>query len=208
MQNIAQAISFIMKGGVMMYPLLLLSVVSMSLIIERLIFFGNIKDPGIGLLHKIKQLVDAGKTEDMRTLLSTQKTPVADVLTVGVDHIDADMSDMDIAMEHYALSIIPKLESKLWVLDTIITMAPLLGLLGTIIGMINAFQIFSNKGLNQPTAISGGVGEALIATATGLIVAVLTLLFYNYFNTRVRRITKDMEFAANEFIKFVKQGRK
>ncbi|MCL5277397.1 MAG: MotA/TolQ/ExbB proton channel family protein [Deltaproteobacteria bacterium] len=192
----------------MMYPLLLISVISMSLIVERLIFFGRIKDLDVSLLHRIKNMITNRGMEDLKALLSVQKTPVADVLATGTDHIDADISDMDIAMEQHALSIVPKLESKLWVLDTIITMAPLLGLLGTIIGMINAFQIFSSKGLNQPTGISGGVGEALIATATGLIVAVFTLVFYNYFNTRVRRIMKDMEFAANEFIKIVKQERK
>ncbi|MCL4557051.1 MAG: MotA/TolQ/ExbB proton channel family protein [Deltaproteobacteria bacterium] len=208
MQNIYSAISFIMKGGIMMYPLLLISVISMSLIVERLIFFGRIKDLDVSLLHRIKNMITNRGMEDLKALLSVQKTPVADVLATGTDHIDADISDMDIAMEQHALSIVPKLESKLWVLDTIITMAPLLGLLGTIIGMINAFQIFSSKGLNQPTGISGGVGEALIATATGLIVAVFTLVFYNYFNTRVRRIMKDMEFAANEFIKIVKQERK
>lgn len=205
MQNIDNAVHFIMRGGFMMYPLLIVSVLSMSLIIERLIFFGKIKDPGISLLHTIKELVHTGKTDDLRALLSAQRSPVADVLTIGVDHINEDPGDMDSAMEQRAMSVMPQLESNLWLLDTIITMAPLLGLLGTIIGMINAFQIFSTRGLNQPTAISGGVGEALIATATGLIVAVFTLLFYNYFNTRIRRITKDMEFAANEFEKIVKQ---
>ncbi len=205
MQNIYSAVHFIMRGGFMMYPLLIVSVLSMSLIIERLIFFGKIKDPGIALLHTVQELVHAGKTDDLRALLSAQRSPIADVLTIGAEHIDADPVDLDSAMEQRAMSVMPQLESNLWVLDTIITMAPLLGLLGTIIGMINAFQIFSTRGLNQPTAISGGVGEALIATATGLIVAVFTLLFYNYFNTKIRRITKDMEFAANEFEKIVKQ---
>lgn len=205
MQNIANALSFIMKGGIMMYPLLLVSVISMTLIIERLIFFSKINNLDVSLLQKIKQLITNKKLEDLKALLSSQKTPVAEVLMTGVENINVDTNDMDIAMEQHAVSIIPKLESKLWILDTIITMAPLLGLLGTITGMIKAFQIFSNKGLNQPTAISGGVGEALIATATGLIIAVFTLLFYNYFNTKVRRLIKDMEFASNEFVRMVKE---
>jgi biopolymer transport protein ExbB len=205
MQNISNALSFIMKGGIMMYPLLLVSVIAMALIIERLMFFSKINNLDVSLLQKIKQLMANKKTDDVKALLTTQKTPVADVLMTGVDNINANANDMDIAMEQHAVSIIPKLESKLWLLDTIITMAPLLGLLGTITGMIKAFQIFSTKGLNQPTAISGGVGEALIATATGLIIAVFTLLFYNYFNTKVRRLIKDMEFASNEFVRMVKQ---
>ncbi len=205
MQNISNALQFIMKGGIMMYPLLFVSVVSMALIIERLMFFAKINNLDVSLLQKTKHLLTDNKREDLRAFLSSQKTPVADVLMTGVDTMDSNANDMDIAMEQHAVSIIPKLESKLWLLDTIITMAPLLGLLGTITGMIKAFQIFSTKGLNQPTAISGGVGEALIATATGLIVAVFTLLFYNYFNTKVRRLIKDMEFASNEFLRMVKQ---
>ncbi|MCL4478096.1 MAG: MotA/TolQ/ExbB proton channel family protein [Deltaproteobacteria bacterium] len=205
MQNISNALQFIMKGGIMMYPLLFVSVVSMALIIERLMFFAKINNLDVSLLQKTKHLLTDNKREDLRAFLSSQKTPVADVLMTGVDTMDANANDMDIAMEQHAVSIIPKLESKLWLLDTIITMAPLLGLLGTITGMIKAFQIFSTKGLNQPTAISGGVGEALIATATGLIIAVFTLLFYNYFNTKVRRLIKDMEFASNEFLRMVKQ---
>ncbi len=189
-----------------MYPLLLVSVVSLTLIIERLLFFGTIKNLDVSLLHRIQQLIAGKKIDDAMTLLKEQKTPVADVLMTGVGNIDAKTDDIDLAMEQHAVSIIPQLESRLWILDTIITMAPLLGLLGTITGMINAFQIFSTRGLNQPTAISGGVGEALIATATGLIVAVMTLLFYNYFNFRVRRLIKDMEFASNEFIRMVRQA--
>ena len=206
MQNISNALQFIMKGGIMMYPLLFVSVVSLALIIERLMFFGRINSLDVSLLHETKHLLTDNKREDLRVFLSSQKTPVADVLMTGVDNMDTSANDMDIAMEQHAVSIIPKLESKLWLLDTIITMAPLLGLLGTITGMIKAFQIFSTKGLNQPTAISGGVGEALIATATGLIIAVFTLLFYNYFNTKVRRLIKDMEFASNEFLRMVKQA--
>ncbi len=205
MQNISNALQFIMKGGIMMYPLLFVSVVSMALIIERLMFFAGINNLDISLLQETKHLITDKRMEDLKTFLLSQKTPVADVLMTGVNTMDANANDMDIAMEQHAVSIIPKLESKLWLLDTIITMAPLLGLLGTITGMIKAFQIFSTKGLNQPTAISGGVGEALIATATGLIIAVFTLLFYNYFNTKVRRLIKDMEFASNEFLRMVKK---
>ena len=206
MQNISNALQFIMKGGIMMYPLLFVSVVSMALIIERLMFFAKINNLDVALLQNTKHLLTDNKMEDLRAFLSSQQTPVAEVLMTGIDNIDTSANDMDLAMEQHAVSIIPKLESKLWLLDTIITMAPLLGLLGTITGMIKAFQIFSTNGLNQPTAISGGVGEALIATATGLIIAVFTLLFYNYFNTKVRRLIKDMEFASNEFLRMVKQA--
>ena len=89
-----------------------------------------------------------------------------------------------------------RLKCYLPLLDTVITLAPLLGLLGTITGMISAFGLVSASGLGQPHAITGGVAEALIATATGLAIAILTLIPYNYFRAKVEAITQLMEQRA------------
>ncbi len=88
------------------------------------------------------------------------------------------------------------LKSRLGVLDTIITLAPLLGLLGTVIGMISSFGIMSEAGLGQPHAVTGGVAEALIATATGLLIAILTLIPYNYFTSRAEKEMDDIEYFS------------
>ena len=105
-------------------------------------------------------------------------------------------------MEELALREAPELNRRLSVLDTIITMAPLLGLLGTITGMIGAFQnVFAagNSGA-APTAITGGIAEALICTATGLVIAIFTLPFFNYLSERVRVIIADMETRATQLL--------
>jgi biopolymer transport protein ExbB len=96
-------------------------------------------------------------------------------------------------MEAAAQAEVPILKKRLGILDTIVTLAPLLGLLGTVVGMISSFDIMSEAGMGQPHAVTGGVAEALIATATGLLIAILTLLSYNYFTTRAEREIEKME---------------
>jgi biopolymer transport protein ExbB len=96
-------------------------------------------------------------------------------------------------MEAAAQAQISLLKSRLGALDTIITLAPLLGLLGTVVGMIGSFDIMSEAGMGQPHAVTGGVAEALIATATGLLIAILTLIPYNYFTVRVEKEMDAME---------------
>lgn len=89
------------------------------------------------------------------------------------------------------------IKQRLTILDTIITLAPLLGLLGTVTGMIGSFGIMSQVGIGQPHAVTGGVAEALIATATGLLIAILTLVPYNYFSSRAEREIEEIEYYAS-----------
>jgi biopolymer transport protein ExbB len=100
-------------------------------------------------------------------------------------------------MEVAAQAEAPILKRRLVILDTIITLAPLLGLLGTITGMISSFGIMSDAGLGQSHAVTGGVAEALIATATGLLIAILALIPYNYFTTRAEKEMEDIEYFAS-----------
>jgi biopolymer transport protein ExbB len=97
------------------------------------------------------------------------------------------------ALEVAAQGEVPVLKKRLGILDTIVTLAPLLGLLGTVIGMIGSFDIMSVGGIGQPHAVTGGVAEALIATATGLLIAILTLVPYNYFSTLAEREMEEIE---------------
>jgi biopolymer transport protein ExbB len=99
-------------------------------------------------------------------------------------------------MEVAAQGEIPILRKRLTILDTVITLAPLLGLLGTVIGMIGSFNIMSASGIGQPHSVTGGIAEALIATATGLLIAILTLVPYNYFSNCAEREMEKIEYYA------------
>jgi biopolymer transport protein ExbB len=181
-------IDIIVKGGIVMIPLLACSLVSLALTIERLIFWGKIRSQKA--VQNMLALVEAGEFDKALKVGRDSPHPIARVMTAGLAHRNPAPAK---AMEAAAQAQIPVLKSRLGTLDTIITLAPLLGLLGTVVGMIGSFDIMSEGGMGQPHAITGGVAEALIATATGLLIAIVTLIPYNYFNSRVEKEVDAME---------------
>jgi biopolymer transport protein ExbB len=184
-------VAILVKGGLVMVPLLASSVLSLAVIIERWLFWRRCKQYDGG--ETVLSLVAAGRMAQAVAEARGSQHPVARVLLAGLEHQDL-MPGM--AMEATAQTEVYRLKRYLPLLDTIITLAPLLGLLGTITGMINAFGIVSEAGLGQPNAITGGVAEALIATAMGLLIAIMTLVPYNYFRVKADATTSLMEARA------------
>jgi len=187
-----QIVSIIIKGGVVMIPLLACSLISLALTIERIIFWTKLKSKMV--LHEILVLVETGEFEQALKLGKSSQQPIARVLAAGIAHRNPAPAK---AMEAAVQAEIPGLRSRLGILDTIVTLAPLLGLLGTVVGMIGSFNVMSEVGMGQPHAVTGGVAEALIATATGLLIAILTLIAYNYFTARAEREMDQMEHFAS-----------
>jgi biopolymer transport protein ExbB len=190
----------LVKGGLVMVPLLASSVISLAVIIERFFFWRRVRKQASG--ETILPLVAAGNTAQAMQVARTSQHPVARVLLAGLEHQNPAPS---IAMEATSQAELHRLKRYLPMLDTIITLAPLLGLLGTVTGMISAFGIVSEAGLGQPHAITGGVAEALIATATGLAIAILTLVPYNYFRTKAETITDLIEEHATRLELLLKE---
>jgi biopolymer transport protein ExbB len=188
----SEIIAIIVKGGLVMIPLVLCSIVSLAVTIERLLYWRRIssKQPVEQMLVSVEQ----GKLKEALTEGRESPLPAARVLAAGLAHRNPSYSK---AMEVAAQGEMPVLKRRLVILDTIITLAPLLGLLGTITGMISSFGIMSDTGLGQPHAVTGGVAEALIATATGLLIAILTLIPYNYFTSRAEKEMEDIEYFAS-----------
>lgn len=184
----SEVVSIIIKGGIVMIPLLACSLISLALTIERLIFWRKIKSQQS--VQNMLALVEAGEFDKALKVGRDSPHPIARVMAAGLAHRNPAPAK---AMEAAAQTQIPVLKSRLGILDTIITLAPLLGLLGTVVGMIGSFDIMSESGMGQPHAVTGGVAEALIATATGLLIAILTLIPYNYFSSRVEKEMDAME---------------
>ena len=188
------------KGGPVMLPLLAASVVSLTVSIERCCFWRRLRKHENATL--ILQCVATGDVEQAQKLAHASHHPVVRVLLAGLEYRQLSPGT---AMAAAAQAELRRVKASLPILDTIITLAPLLGLLGTITGMISAFGIVSDTGLGQPTAMTGGVAEALIATATGLLIAIMTLLPYNYFRTKVEQLTERMEEQATRLELFLCQ---
>jgi biopolymer transport protein ExbB len=184
-------VAIVIQGGLVMIPLLASSVVALTVIVERLLFWRRLRiQPGE---RGILALVEEGELPQAMQVASTSRHPVARVLGAG---IAAKHLSPGTAMQAAAQAEVSQARRYLSILDTIMTLAPLLGLLGTITGMISAFGIVSEAGLGQPHAITGGIAEALIATATGLLIAIMTLIPYNYFRSKVEQLTDVLEEQA------------
>ena len=185
-------IKLLIKGGVMMIPLLACSVISMTVIIERFFYWYRIRSRN--LPERMLQLMERQEIQNALELGKEARDPILKVIAVGIEHSNPCPEE---AMEAATLAEIPRMKQYLPVLDTIVTLAPLLGLLGTITGMISSFGIMSLAGIGQPHAITGGIAEALIATATGLSVAICALIPYNYFLSKSERKIEEIETYAS-----------
>jgi biopolymer transport protein ExbB len=189
----------------MMYPLILCSILAIGIILERAFTFRKATaiDPE-ELLEEIKQSYKPGDHGAAAArLMEDAKTPYARIFARGLKNADRSAETIDMAMSQEAANEIPALENYLPGLRTIISIAPLLGLLGTIAGMIASFKEVARSGLSSPTAVMGGVSEALVSTATGIGVAVIGLIFYNYFGNLVKRFVEDMEYYGTELTNFL-----
>jgi biopolymer transport protein ExbB len=184
-------IGLLIKGGPVMIPLAIASVLSVTIVFERWRYWRRVRTGGDDMA--ILDLVDEGEMGQALKIAHESRQPVARVLHAGLKYHHRGPG---LAMEAAAQTELQQAKSYLSTLDTIITLAPLLGLLGTITGMISAFGIVSATGLGQPHAITGGIAEALIATASGLFVAIMTLLPYNYFRTKVEQLTERIQERA------------
>ena len=180
------------SGGTL-YLMALLLLVALTVIIERSRYLSKMQQDGDSLID----LLHDGSVMDHEVLLKAlqqhENLPHASVVHASL--IEPDTSERDVCAGHLEEAImreVPTLDRSLWVLDTVITLAPLLGLFGTIIGMFGAFSVLGDV-QNGASQVTGGIAEALIATASGLLIAMIGLVFFNWLNTKVRTIVHQME---------------
>jgi biopolymer transport protein ExbB len=190
MQAITDLIMYFHKGGLVMWPLLLCSITVIAIAIERFIYYRSV-DSGSAFAVKYCALVRTDGIEAATELAGTVTGSCA-LMLADAGKMTGGREQKTAYLESQAGIFIATLKNKLDYLSIIVTMSPLLGLLGTIVGMIGAFSIF-NLQAGAPIAITGGIGEALIATATGLCVAILSLCAHSYFAHRMDNMITDME---------------
>ncbi len=190
--SVHDVLNFLIKGGPVMAPLFVCSIIALAVVIERFLFWRRISSRQAE--EELLALVERGEINKASDLARQADSPLARVLASGLAHRNPAPTK---AMEVTAQKEVSILKKRLTILDTIITLAPLLGLLGTVVGMIGSFDIMSASGMGQPHAVTGGVAEALIATATGLLIAILTLIPYNYFSNRAEHEMEQIEYFAS-----------
>lgn len=191
MDFLLQALQLFQKGGPVMYLLLACSVIVVAIAVERHIYYRNMTAGGTDFIGKLRSLLERQRVTEAVQLCEQMPTAVSRVAEEGLQAYQRG-GNMENALEAAAMLTAAHLREYFNYLSVIVTLAPLFGLLGTVIGMINSFSVF-NIQAGQPMAITGGVGEALVATAAGLSVAALALIVHTYFAHRLDRAVTDME---------------
>jgi len=179
------------KGGPVMYPLLACSVMALAVVIDRTIFWIRLslrRDQD--LVNEVLELSRLGDWEAVRRKTAGNKDFIVKILISGILHREFSMIK---AMEAAAAHQIKRMRRFMGVLDTMVTVAPLLGIFGTVLGIISSFEILGAAGIEHPREVTAGIAQALITTAAGLGIAILSVFPYNYFNSRVENAALQIE---------------
>lgn len=184
-------IDLFMKGGPVMYPLLACSILALTVILERAFFwFREDMRRNQGLVNRILELCRSGNWEEVRKQVAGSRDFVVRILVSGILHREFSMGK---AMETAAADEIQRMRRYLIVLDTMITIAPLLGIFGTVTGIIASFELLGAAGIQNPQAVTAGIAQALITTAAGLAIAIPSVFAYNHFNARAEKAALTIE---------------
>ncbi|MCF7886986.1 MAG: MotA/TolQ/ExbB proton channel family protein [Candidatus Omnitrophica bacterium] len=194
----------------LMSPIILCSIFSVAIILERIFFYLSIRTNKNTPLSQIMELTKKGKITEAIELCQKKPFYATNILKAGLSQNQKPKKVIEEAMENTSLYEVPKLEKNLNFLGTIAHVSPLLGLLGTVIGMVSCFytieQVTQTAGMVNPTDLAGGIWTALITTAAGLSVAIPAYIMYNYFIHKVRLLTLVAERASTELLEILSGG--
>ncbi|HNZ48122.1 MAG TPA: MotA/TolQ/ExbB proton channel family protein [Candidatus Hydrogenedentes bacterium] len=199
-------VNIIIQGGILMWPIMMCSVIGLAIVIERFFVLRRADIDTREFMDVMRQVLRQNRIREAIEICDETEAPVARILKAGILKHDRSKDDIREAIEEAGRFEIPRLERHLSALATCSTIAPLLGLLGTVQGMIKAFsQIQNKRGQVNPSDLAEGIGNALITTAAGLTVAIPILVVHNYFITRVDNMVLEMELSSSELIELLTQ---
>ncbi|MFH1540535.1 MAG: MotA/TolQ/ExbB proton channel family protein [Elusimicrobiota bacterium] len=199
---------WLVKGGPVMIPIVGFSIVVCALIVERFVYFHKIQHNTEEFIEKITELLEQGKINEAQQLCESVSSPLARILNTGIFTLQKNPQLIRERIHEVVLDEMPKLEKYLSLISTIATIEPMLGLLGTVTGMIRCFTVIALKGTGDPQSLAGGISEALITTEAGLIVAIPILYLHNVLSDKVEHIVSSMEKGTARFIAMTEDGRR
>lgn len=182
-----------LKGGPLMYPILLCSVLALAIFFERLWSFFRMNRGSGELAKEVEDLVRKHRIEEAIVVCQRYGTPLARIMIGALRAKGGGREYIKTIVEEIGAREATIFERYLGLLGTIATISPLLGLLGTVLGMIRAFTVIATQGMGTPATLGGGISEALITTAAGLSVAIPTILLHKYLTSRFDRLILEME---------------
>lgn len=194
------------QGGFIMIPIFVLSVIAIYFFFERLAIINKANQNPDPFMNRVKELVLRGDINGAKMLCAQQDSPVARMIQKGLSRIGSPLKNIEASIENVGKLEIFKLEKNLSSLATIAGVAPMLGFLGTVIGMVQAFiAIAQEEGSVSPKLLSSGIYTAMITTVAGLIVGIMAYLAYNFLVTRLQKVVHKMEYTSIEFIDLLQE---
>ncbi len=202
-------LELILNGGFMMIPLFILWMIGIYVFAERMMMLRKAAQTPEDFKDRIRQLVVGGDIQGARMMCVQTDTPAARMIEKGITKIGSTLKNIEVSIENLGKIEIYRLEKNLNLLATIAGAAPMIGFLGTVAGMIQAFMaVAQEEGAVSPKLLSGGIYEALITTAAGLVVGILAYLGYNYLVGKVSKVIHTMEYNAIEFVELLQEPQK
>lgn len=194
----------IQKGGPVMWPIILCSIFAFAILLERIYHLHKAKIDTVDFMNKIGSTLKRNRVMEAIDMCNNTPGPIAQIMKAGILKHDRPRGEIREAIEDAGVHEVPRLEKNLSALATIAHISPLLGLLGTVTGMVKCFQVIQEKSTSlnpiNPGDLAGGIWEALVTTVAGLIVAIPTYVAYNYLVSRVDNFVLEMEKAATELM--------
>lgn len=195
---------YLVKGGVLMVPIVACSVVALAVFFERAWTLRASRNVPVDLIRRAEDFVRRGMTDEALALCRRSRSPMGAVLQAALRNTGLDRDTVKEAVQEVGRREAAHLERYVGVLGTVANVAPLLGLMGTVTGMIKAFTVISVQGMGSPASLAAGISEALVTTAAGLTVAIPAFVAYRYFLGKVDRIVLELEQHAIHFVDLVK----
>ena len=189
-------IKLFFEGGFLMYPLAICFLITLVIVIERSIFwFSQFLNKKSSNLDQILVLLQANKLSEVKQECTRSKYLINKIILKCIDappHILRQVAEIEVTKEFI------RLKKFHHVLDTIVAVSTMIGILGTVIGIIISFQAMASAGMDDPKAVTGGIGQALITTATGLVIAIFAMVFQYFFNSKILKVSSQIEIYVTE----------
>lgn len=206
--NTLSVIELAVNGGFMMIPIVLCSFIAVYVFVERILTINKANQNPDAFIGRIREMVLKGDINGARLLCSQFNSPIARMIEKGVSRIGSPLKNIEASIENVGKIELFKLEKNLSLLATVSGAAPMMGFLGTVIGMVQAFiAIAQEEGSVSPKLLSSGIYTAMITTVAGLMVGIIAYLAYNYLVTRVSKVVHQMEYSSIEFIDLLQEPR-
>lgn len=203
MEALTQGVMLFKAGGPVMFLILLCSFGVVAIFIERWLYYRSVKSLPENFAEQFGNLLSNGDFAAATAYCRDSKSFAAAIALTGVPYLQESSAHLETVLESEAALKVGKLRENINHLESVVTVAPLLGLLGTVMGMVDSFQVMNIKS-GEPMAITGGVGEALTATAFGLCVAIMAMAAYSYFSHRLNKVITDIEEVSALLIRRMK----